>query len=76
MCERQTQYLIKSAHGTDLLVTPHPLQHELCALSANGSRVATPKGSGSRRLLEVHMQVHKTLRYGGGLGTNAVQAVP
>ena len=42
----------------------------------NGSRVATPKGSGRRRLLEVHMQAHKTLRYGGGLGTNAVQAVP
>ena len=42
----------------------------------NGSRLATPKGGGSRRLLEVHMQVHKTLRYGGGLWTNAVQAAP
>ena len=28
----------------------------------NGSRVATPKSSGSRRLLEVHKQVHETLR--------------
>ena len=46
------------------------------AAHQNGSRVATRKSSGSRRLLEVHRQVHKTLHYGGGLGTNLVQAVP
>ena len=35
----------------------------------NASRLATPKGSGSSRLLEVYMQVRKTLRYGVELGS-------
>ena len=44
------------------------LQWHISDKHQNGSRVATPKGGGSRRLCEVHKQVRKTLRYGGGLG--------
>ena len=51
------------------------LQWHISDKHQNGSRVATPKGSGRRRLCEVHKQVHKTLRYEGGLGTNKGQAM-
>ena len=44
---------------------PWQLQCHRSDKHQNGSRVATPKGSGSRQLVEVNRHVHKTLRYGG-----------